>query len=139
EPLAALLSLALPEGTEVEWVEAFIRGMDECAREYGCRLAGGDTVRSPRRVAITAALLGTVERGRALLRSGARVGDAICVTGTLGDSAAGLALLMDQERGGAVNVNQPQFAPLLVAHQRPRPRLRAARSLASTARVTAMM
>src|SRR3954468_14477900 len=74
EPLAAFLSLALPAETEVEWVEAFTRGMSECAGEYGCRLAGGDTVRAPRHLSITVALLGTVERGRAVLRSGARAG-----------------------------------------------------------------
>ena len=155
EPLAAFLSLALPEGMEVEWVEAFIRGMDECAQEYGCRLAGGDTVRSPRHLTITVALLGTVERGRALLRSGARVGDAICVTGTLGDSAAGLALL---EKGIGYRVsgigsepslrtpstehrtpNTLPFAPLLAAHHRPRPCLAAARALAASGWVTAMM
>src|SRR3989442_4609337 len=65
EPLAAFLSLALPEEVEVAWVDAFTRGMTDCAREYDCRLAGGDTVRSPRHLAITVALLGTVERGHA--------------------------------------------------------------------------
>jgi thiamine-monophosphate kinase len=84
EPLAAFLSLAVPGDTEAEWVEALAVGLDECAREYGCCLAGGDTVRSPRHLAITVALLGTVERGRSLLRSGARVGEVICVTGALG-------------------------------------------------------
>src|SRR5881398_3731215 len=67
EPLAVFLSLALPGEIEVAWVEAFIRGMEACAREYGCRIAGGDTVRSPRHLTITVTLLGTVERGRALL------------------------------------------------------------------------
>lgn len=153
EPLAAFLSLALPAAIEVAWVEAFTRGMEACAREYGCALAGGDTVRSPQQIAITVALLGTVERGRALLRSGARVGDAVCVTGTLGDSAAGLALLQqgagDRVLGAGANQTSPNteqrppnpdpFAPLLAAHHRPRPRLAAARALAVSAEVTAMM
>jgi thiamine-monophosphate kinase len=152
EPLAAFLSLALSEETDVGWVEAFTRGMEACAREYGCALAGGDTVRSPRGVTITVALLGTVERGRALLRSGAQVGDAVCVTGTLGDSAAGLALLEKGVGGSVLGVRSDglpnteyrtpstdEFASLLAAHNRPCPRLKAARALAASGSVTAMM
>jgi thiamine-monophosphate kinase len=139
EPLAAFLSLALPGDTSVEWVEDFTRGLEACAREYGSCLAGGDTVRSLRHLAITVALLGTVERDRALLRSGARVGDAICVTGTLGDSAAGLALLMAKERGVDLDLARSEFGPLLEAHHRPRPRLAAARALAASGCVTAML
>jgi thiamine-monophosphate kinase len=152
EPLAAFLSLALPENTEIAWIEAFIRGLEACACDYACVIAGGDTVRSPLPLAITVTLLGTVERGRGLLRSGARVGDALCVTGTLGDSAAGLALL---QKGVGCSVsgvrsdsvpnthhrtpNTVDFAPLLAAHHRPRPRLEAARALAASGGVTAMM
>ncbi len=141
EPLAAFLSLALPGEIEVEWVEAFTHGMADCAREYGCVIAGGDTVRSPKYVVITVSLLGTVERGRALLRSGARVGDLLCVTGTLGDSAAGLALLMagDLEIAPSKEAARPEFASLLTAHRRPRPRLQVARRLATFGAITAMM
>jgi thiamine-monophosphate kinase len=140
EPLAAFLSLALPPETEVAWVESFIRGMAECAWEYGCAIAGGDTVRSRERVAITVTLLGTVERGRALLRSGARLGDAICVTGTLGDSAAGLALLQKGKGGpGPRGKRVKTLDTLIIAHLRPRPRLDAARALAASGQVTAMM
>jgi thiamine-monophosphate kinase len=152
EPLAAFLSLALPAETDVAWVEAFTRGMEQCAREYGCAIAGGDTVRSPRHLTLTVTLLGTVERDRALLRSGARLGDAVCVTGTLGDSAAGLALLEQGVRCSVFGVgsgpvpntehrtsNTAPFAPLLAAHHRPRPRLQAARALAASGGVTAMM
>src|ERR1051326_3670827 len=58
EPLAAFLSLALPAEIEVAWVEALVAGMEACAGEYGCQVAGGDTVRSPRHVTITVTLLG---------------------------------------------------------------------------------
>jgi thiamine-monophosphate kinase len=140
EPLAAFLSLALPPETEVAWVEAFTRGLADCARKYGCAIAGGDTVRSPQHVAITVTLLGTVERGRALLRSGARVGDAICVTGTLGDAAAGFALLQNRnERPSPRGQRARTLHALLAAHHRPRPRLEAARMLAASGQVTAMM
>jgi thiamine-monophosphate kinase len=159
EPLAAFLSLALPGDMDVTWVEAFARGMEACAREYRCAIAGGDTVRSPHPLAITVTLLGTVERGQALLRSGARPGDAVCVTGTLGDSAAGLALLQKGVGCGVSgarpdrtpntqhptpNTEHPTphtipLAPLLAAHHRPCPRLAAARTLAASGWVTAMM
>jgi thiamine-monophosphate kinase len=135
EPLAALISLALPAETEVAWVEALYRGLEACATEYRCALAGGDTVGSPDRIVLHVALLGTVEPERVRTRSGARPGDLVCVTGTLGDSAAGMALL----QGGGDVASRPEFAPLLRAHRRPAPRLAAARALAADPAVTAMM
>jgi thiamine-monophosphate kinase len=135
EPLAALISLALPRATEVAWVEAFYRGLEACASEYGCALVGGDTVGSPDRIVLQVALLGTVEPERVRLRSGACPGDRVCVTGTLGDSAAGLALL---QAGGELR-DRPDFAALLQAHRRPSPRLTAAWILAAEPAVTAMM
>jgi thiamine-monophosphate kinase len=135
EPLAALISLALPAETEVAWVEALYRGLEACATRYRCALAGGDTVGSPDRIVLHVALLGTVEPERVRTRSGARPGDLVCVTGTLGDSAAGLALL---QAGGDI-ASRPELAPLLRAHRRPAPRLAAARALAADPAVTAMM
>jgi thiamine-monophosphate kinase len=135
EPLAALISLALPAETEVAWVEALYRGLEACATAYPCALAGGDTVGSPDRIVLHVALLGTVEPERVRTRSGARPGDLVCVTGTLGDSAAGLALL----QAGGEAASRPELAPLLRAHRRPTPRVAAARALAADPAVTAMM
>jgi thiamine-monophosphate kinase len=135
EPLAALISLALPPATEVAWVEALYRGLEACATAYRCALAGGDTVGSPDRIVLHVALLGTVEPERVRTRAGARPGDLVCVTGTLGDSAAGLALL----RAGGETAAHPEWAPLLRAHRRPAPRLAAARALAADPAVTALM
>lgn len=90
QPSAFLLALTLPEPNET-WLECFGRGLREVSDAYGCPLIGGDTTRGP--LSITISILGTVPRGGALLRSGARAGDAIYVTGYLGDAAAGLGLV----------------------------------------------
>ncbi len=98
-PLAAFLSLALPKGFELDWVDGFLRGFGELAERYGVELAGGDTAEAPGAEVLTDVMVvGAVEEGRALLRSGAKVGDAIYVTGTLGGSAVEL----EEMRVGAV-------------------------------------
>lgn len=86
-PRFAVSSIGLPRATPLAWVEALYRGLRRCAARYGVALVGGDTVRAPR-VVIDVAILGTVERGRAVLRSHARVGDDVFVTGRLGGSLA---------------------------------------------------
>ncbi len=93
-PLSALLSLALPQERAGEWLDAFIEGFAECAHAYGCALIGGDTNRS-HIVVIDVAVLGMVE-GEPILRRGARPGDWLMVTGSLGASRAGLKVLMQQ-------------------------------------------
>lgn len=90
QPSAFLLALTLPELDEA-WLAGFSHGLREVSDAYSCPLVGGDTTRGP--LSITISILGTVPRGRALLRSGAQAGDAIYVTGYLGDGAAGLGLL----------------------------------------------
>jgi thiamine-monophosphate kinase len=88
-PNSALITLGLPQEFEAERIEAIYRGMNELARKYDVSIAGGETVANPERLFISVALLGTVARDRCVLRSGARVGDAIFVTGELGGSLAG--------------------------------------------------
>lgn len=116
-PLFALVTLAIPPTIALDDLELIYAGLSECAREYGVTIVGGDTVRSSE-MAITVALLGTAERRDndplLLLREGARIGDIIGVTGTLGDSAAGLRLL--QKDG-------PSEDPLVRRHLWPRPPL----------------
>ena len=117
EPLFALVTLALPLETEVSFAEELYAGLTECAREYGITVAGGDIVRAPQ-IAVTVALIGRAQtrEGEPLLmrRDGAKDGDVIAVTGTLGDSAAGLWRL----RKGATEDDA-----LVRAHLRPLPRL----------------
>ena len=87
-PTAALVTIALPQNFEPEFVEKIYDGMNAMAREHGVAIAGGETTTNPERILISIALLGTVARGKQILRSGAKIGDAIFVTGELGGSLA---------------------------------------------------
>jgi thiamine-monophosphate kinase len=89
KPVSAVVTLALPTDFEVTRVEKIYEGLNQLAAEYGVAIVGGETTTNPERVLISIALLGTVSRGRALLRSGAKAGDAIFVTGQLGGSLRG--------------------------------------------------
>ena len=124
-PLGFLLSLALPRNIGEDWLAAFARGLGEDARVYGCPLLGGDTVTTPGPLTLSITALGTVEPGRAPLRTAARPGDALYVSGTIGDAALGLQL----RRGRG-----PSLAPaardfLLERYLRPQPRMALAPAL----------
>jgi thiamine-monophosphate kinase len=95
-PLGFLLSLALPADIGDTWIAAFARGLGADAERYGCPLMGGDTDRTPGPAMISIAAFGAVPHGKMVLRSGARVGDRIVVTGTIGDAALGLAMRRDK-------------------------------------------
>jgi thiamine-monophosphate kinase len=88
EPVAAFLSLALPRDLPQSWVGRFARSLISLTERYGMTLAGGDTAESPNGVLADIVVVGTVPKGRAVLRSGARPGDRIYVSGELGGSAA---------------------------------------------------
>ncbi len=88
EPVAAFLSLALPKDLEQSWVDRFIRGFTRLAKRYGVTLAGGDTAESPNGILADIIVVGHAPKGQAILRSGARPGDRIFVSGELGGSAA---------------------------------------------------
>jgi thiamine-monophosphate kinase len=89
EPAWALLALTLPQAEDA-WLEQFARAAGDVCRRHGVALIGGDTTRGP--LSITVTLLGVVPVGVALERRGAQAGDAVYVTGSPGDAAAGLAL-----------------------------------------------
>jgi thiamine-monophosphate kinase len=91
-PTFMFASLALPPDTDVAWLESLYRGMDRACHEYGVVLAGGDTTHGSG-IVINITLLGRVSPDNLCLRSHARPGDLLCVTGHLGSSAAGLAML----------------------------------------------
>jgi thiamine-monophosphate kinase len=93
-PLAAFLSLAVPASTPQAWVDDFLTGFLTLADRYETTLAGGDVSESLHGIVADAMVIGSAKRGRAILRSTARVNDVIYVTGTLGGSAAALEMLL---------------------------------------------
>jgi thiamine-monophosphate kinase len=127
EPAWALLSLSMPTADE-DWVRRFADGLYALAGRHGVALVGGDTVRGPRVVTVTA--LGTVEPGRALRRDGAQPGDVLYVSGWPGEAAAGLERL---ERGTPFDVADLLVRRYLYAE----PRVDLGRALAG--RATAAM
>jgi thiamine-monophosphate kinase len=92
-PRLALISLALASRERVESMDALYAGMEEEAEEYGVTIAGGDTSLSPGPLMVNVVLLGEAKEGCWVQRAGARVGDALMVTGALGASAAGLEVI----------------------------------------------
>jgi len=88
-PTAALVTIALPKDFDADFIAKIYDGLNRLAAKYEVAIAGGETTTNPERILISIALLGIVPRGRAALRSGAKTGDAIFVTGELGGSLAG--------------------------------------------------
>jgi thiamine-monophosphate kinase len=89
-PVAVFLSLALPPKLPQSWVDRFMDGLLALAREHNVPLAGGDTAQSPNGILADIVVLGTVPNGQAVLRSGAKPGDRLYVTGELGGGTAAL-------------------------------------------------
>ena len=88
-PEAALVTLGLPRSFAVEFIEGIYRGLNALAQRCDVAVVGGETTTNPERIFISVALLGSVPRGKAVRRSGAKAGDALFVTGELGGSLAG--------------------------------------------------
>jgi thiamine-monophosphate kinase len=130
-PLYALITLGLPPDTEVEDIQELYRGMLELSNKYGVAIVGGDMVRSPV-VFITVSLTG-VHSGQLLLRSNARPGDLVAVTGYLGTSGGGLRLMLDN-----CQVASEAAAYLRQGHRRPEPAVAEGRVLSSAGVMTAM-
>ena len=96
KPLGSFLSLGLPSNLSVENLDLFMQGFYEISRKFACPLLGGDTNSSKDKLIINICILGEVEEKKAKLRSHAKVGDLICTTGFLGDSAAGLQIILQK-------------------------------------------
>lgn len=107
-PVAAFLSLALPAELDAAWIDGFLRGFRRLARRSGVTLAGGDTAQSPSGILADIVVMGSVPRGRAVLRSGARVGDDIFVTGKLGGASAVLQWMMSGGLATSAEGNAPR-------------------------------
>ncbi|MGU3406296.1 thiamine-phosphate kinase [Methylobacterium brachiatum] len=122
-PRGFLLTLALPDDWTEAWLAGFSEGLGAAADAAGCPLLGGDTVRSggPALIGVTA--FGEVPSGGIVRRGTARVGDRICVSGTIGDAALGLRLRLEPEAAWATSLDPAQQALLADRYLHPRPRL----------------
>lgn len=97
KPAGFLLALALPAEIGADWLEAFARGLGVDADQYDCPLFGGDTDKTPGPITVSIAAFGTLPKGTMVRRSGAKAGDKVFVTGSIGDAALGLKLRSDSE------------------------------------------
>lgn len=122
QPAGFVLTLALPKGVGDNWLKSFARGLGADAKKYGCPLLGGDTVLTPGPVTISITAFGTVPDGTLLRRSGARVGDHVVVTGTIGDAALGLKLRKERGARRRWNLNAVLQRHLLGRYLVPEPR-----------------
>lgn len=127
EPLYGLASLAIPDRVTAQQVRALYAGIRWACEEWGTRIVGGNVARSPHELEVHVTVVGRVEPGGALLRSGGRAGEALYVTGWLGLAAWGLRLLLGGRRMGAPA--SPGVQSALERHLTPKPRLAAGRAL----------
>lgn len=134
KPLFVLLALGLPADFSPTWAERFMQGLAQACREQSCLLIGGDTVRSPAGIYLTLTVLGEMRKEQVLYRHTAQVGDTVWVSGPLGWSAAGLALL----QAGKTRTDL-RWQQLIAAHFEPQPRIALGHLLAESKLVHAMM
>jgi thiamine-monophosphate kinase len=132
-PIGSFLSIGIPEDIEVENLDAFMKGYHELSEKYHVPLLGGDTTKSLIHLAINVCVIGKCPKGKAKKRSMAQAGDIIYVTGNLGDSAAGLKILLEKPALSA----ECDF--LLEKHYKPEPRIKEGLFLSSFPEVHAMM
>ena len=119
KPVACLLALALPRETTTTWLEAFAKGLAEDCAVFAIPLAGGDTTATDGPLTLALTALGEVPAGQASLRSGAKIGDRIFVTGTIGDGALGLEVA----KGGLADLAKPLRDHLLRRYRVPEPKI----------------
>ncbi|MBV1705335.1 MAG: thiamine-phosphate kinase [Hyphomicrobiales bacterium] len=127
EPRGFLLALALPKADAGDWLARFAQGLREDAAAFRIGLLGGDTVSTPGPAMIAITAIGAVPTGRMVRRSGARPGDAIYVTGTIGDAALGLSLHRSPERFATLGAQER--AHLADRYLLPKPRVGATGTL----------
>jgi len=132
--LHLFVSLAIPKRMNVATIHSIYHGIKAMCRNYGVNILGGDTSASPDRLMINVAVIGDVFEKEVLYRSGARAGDGIYVTGTIGDSAAGLKLIK-----GEISAPEPLASTLKEVHNRPVPFLEAGRMIARSQLASAMI
>jgi len=135
-PLFFLVSIALPREIDKKFVDEIYRGLAESAGESGCVLAGGNTARTEKDILIETTVFGEATEDEVLYRSGARSGEIVFVTGSLGSSALGLKVLKNH---GPDALKRKPYRDSISRHLDPVPRLKAGRALATSGLATAMM
>jgi thiamine-monophosphate kinase len=134
KPLHCVISMAVPKSMNVATLQAVYNGMKEMCRRYSLNIIGGDTCASPHKLIVNVALMGEAPENEVLYRSGAKPGDKIYVTGTLGDSAGGLKLVKEE-------VSAPESVAniLMKAHNLPVPLIETGRAAARSKLANAMI
>ena len=136
-PEYLMAGLAVPQSTSVMSIRALYHGLKAICKEFNLKLIGGDTSVSPTKVFISITIIGKVKCGEALCRAGAKVGDHIYVTGTLGDSVAGLHLLQNPTHTVIGQLPKSIVRFLIKRHLHPTPRVRLGRFLSQRKFATA--
>ena len=134
-PLFFLVALAIPDDINHRWIRSFYSGMKALARRFGAALVGGDLSRSTSGIQVTVVALGETRRRKPVMRRGGKAGDLLLATGSLGKSAAGLALLEQ----GVVHGRTREQRNALAAHRTPVPRCEVGEWLAEQRLVSCMM
>ena len=131
-PGEAVISIAIPETVEIEYLDEFYEGMRSMCREFEVNILGGDTTSSRKHLVINIALTGWIAEEEVLYRSGARPGDVAFLTGAVGSSAAGLDMVLSGR-------DFQEASELLEAHYNPVPHVRQGRIIAGLKAATAMI
>ncbi len=119
QPVGYLMSIALPGTCDRAWLDAFATGLGADQKQFGLSLYGGDTVSTPGPLTISITMFGTVDAGGMIQRSGARPGDLVFVTGTVGDAGLGLKIV----RGDLASTAERDRQILVDRYRVPQPRV----------------
>jgi len=126
-PMHAVVAISIPSRYSPQQIKQIYNGIYQCANQYGVAIVGGDTTSSPHSLVLTITVIGKVEAGTAIRRSGAKPGDVLFVTGIAGKSAAGLHLLLNAHQ--EQHLAQHHLEMLKQAHQAPQPQVAQGRLL----------
>jgi len=129
DPVGFLLTLGLEDNWRPEWVEEFSKGLAEAALDWNCPLYGGDTVRANGAPFLSVTAFGETPVGKMVKRGTARVGDRLCISGTIGDGALGLSVALGDKSGWISALDEDEKAFLLGRYRRPQPRVELAATI----------
>lgn len=122
-PAGILMTLALPAGIREQWLESFASGLKADCEQFACSVFGGDTVKTDGPLSVSIFVFGVLPRGTMVQRNGAKPGDRVFVTGTIGDGALGLKLLREPARKTAWSLSDGEAKHLINRYRVPQPRV----------------